>query len=69
MKISVIVHEAEEGGTGRKSPLFPGVPRRAKPSRSSCTICTKRLKAVSLDDWPLRHLLKMAGLTKADLET
>ena len=34
MKLKVIVHEAEEGGTGLKFPLFPAARRKETPLRS-----------------------------------
>ena len=42
MKLKVIVHEAEEGGYGRKYPQFPVVLRRRKVTTNCSRIFTKQ---------------------------
>jgi len=45
MKIKIVVHEAEEGAFGPKSPPFRAALLKATAWMSSCEIFVKRLKA------------------------
>ena len=46
MKLTVIVHEAEEGGSGRKCHRSPDAPPRVRHSKNCSRTCMKRSRAV-----------------------
>ncbi len=47
MKLKVVVHDADEGGTGLKFPPFQDARRRARHSKNYCRISMKQSKDVS----------------------